>query len=74
MVSEEHMEDEYRKVDEGIERPVSFDDFNGQVEAKENLKIYVTASRKLNKALDHVLFHGLLGWGRLRFLRSLQKS
>lgn len=74
MVSEEHMEDEYRKVDEGIERPVSFDDFNGQVEAKENLKIYVTASRKLNKALDHVLFHGPPGMGKTTLSQIIAKE
>ena len=61
---EEYGEEEVRKVDEGIERPVSFDDFNGQSEAKENLSIYVKAARKLDKALDHVLFYGPPGMGK----------
>lgn len=61
---EEYVDEETRKVDEGIERPVSFDDFNGQTEAKENLSIYVTAARKLDKALDHVLFYGPPGMGK----------
>lgn len=64
MVFDDDLQEEIRKVDEGIERPVSFADFNGQEEAKDNLSIYVTAARKLDKALDHVLFYGPPGMGK----------
>lgn len=64
MEIEEHIDEEIRKVDEGIERPISFKDFNGQREAKENLEIYVSAAKKQDKALDHVLFYGPPGMGK----------
>lgn len=64
MIFEDTLEEEARKIDDGIERPVSFADFNGQAEAKDNLSIYVTAAKKLDKALDHVLFYGPPGMGK----------
>ncbi len=45
-------------------RPLSFDDFIGQDQAIENLKIFVEAANKRNEALDHTLFHGPPGLGK----------
>jgi len=45
-------------------RPLSFDDFIGQDQAIENLKIFVEAANKRNEALDHSLFHGPPGLGK----------
>ena len=39
-------------------RPLSFDDFTGQEQAIENLKIFVEAANQIEEALDHTLFHG----------------
>ena len=39
-------------------RPLSFDDFTGQDQALENLKIFVEAANQRDEALDHTLFHG----------------
>jgi len=45
-------------------RPKRFDDFVGQKGLIENLKIFVTASRQRNEALDHVLLYGPPGLGK----------
>ncbi|MCF6349539.1 MAG: Holliday junction branch migration DNA helicase RuvB [Flavobacteriaceae bacterium] len=45
-------------------RPLSFDDFTGQDQILENLKIFVTAANQRNEALDHTLFHGPPGLGK----------
>ena len=45
-------------------RPLSFDDFNGQEQVLENLKIFVEAANFRNEALDHTLFHGPPGLGK----------
>lgn len=45
-------------------RPSRFDDYPGQDRVKENLKVYVAASRKRGKTLDHVLLHGPPGLGK----------
>jgi len=45
-------------------RPVSFDDFAGQDQVLENLKIFVQAANLRNEALDHTLFHGPPGLGK----------
>ena len=37
-------------------RPVSFDDFTGQQQVLDNLKIFVQAANLRNEALDHTLF------------------
>ena len=39
-------------------RPLSFDDFSGQDQVLDNLKIFVEASNRRGDALDHTLFHG----------------
>jgi Holliday junction DNA helicase RuvB len=45
-------------------RPLSFDDFTGQEQALENLKIFVEAANRRGEALDHALFHGPPGLGK----------
>jgi Holliday junction DNA helicase RuvB len=45
-------------------RPQTLDDFIGQKQLRENLKIYVTAAKARKEALDHVLFHGPPGLGK----------
>ena len=45
-------------------RPLSFDDFTGQEQAIENLKIFVEAANVRGEALDHTLFHGPPGLGK----------
>ena len=45
-------------------RPLSFDDFAGQDQVLENLKIFVQAANLREEALDHTLFHGPPGLGK----------
>tara|TARA_R110002072_G_scaffold260722_1_gene419201 strand:- start:3245 stop:4267 length:1023 start_codon:yes stop_codon:yes gene_type:complete len=45
-------------------RPLSFDDFTGQDQVLENLKIFVQAANLRGEALDHTLFHGPPGLGK----------
>lgn len=45
-------------------RPLSFDDFAGQDQVLDNLKVFVEAANQRNEALDHTLFHGPPGLGK----------
>ncbi|HZH70205.1 MAG TPA: Holliday junction branch migration DNA helicase RuvB [Flavobacteriaceae bacterium] len=45
-------------------RPLSFEDFSGQEQVLENLKIFVQAANQRDEALDHTLFHGPPGLGK----------
>src|SRR3990167_11192260 len=49
---------------EKVLRPLSFDDFTGQVHVLENLKVFVKAAEQRGEALDHVLLHGPPGLGK----------
>lgn len=45
-------------------RPQTFDDYIGQEEVKNNLKIFISAARQRKEPLDHVLFYGPPGLGK----------
>jgi Holliday junction DNA helicase RuvB len=45
-------------------RPLSFNDFNGQSQVLDNLKIFVEAANQRSEALDHTLLHGPPGLGK----------
>ncbi len=45
-------------------RPQTLDDFVGQKQVRENLKIFIAAAKARKEALDHVLFHGPPGLGK----------
>ncbi len=45
-------------------RPTRLEDYIGQVQAKENLRIYIEAAKQRGEALDHVLFYGPPGLGK----------
>ena len=51
------------EIDKAL-RPLSFDDFSGQEQVLNNLKIFVEASNQRSDALDHTLFHGPPGLGK----------
>jgi len=45
-------------------RPRGFDEYVGQEQVKENLKVAIAAARGRNDVLDHILFHGPPGLGK----------
>lgn len=45
-------------------RPRGFDEYVGQEQVKENLKVAITAARGREDVLDHLLFHGPPGLGK----------
>lgn len=49
---------------ENVLRPQSFEDFPGQHEAKDKLKIFVKAAKGRGEALDHTLLSGPPGLGK----------
>ncbi len=61
--SSEDFSPEEHDIDRAL-RPLSFDDFAGQDQILENLKIFVEAANLRDDALDHTLFHGPPGLGK----------
>jgi Holliday junction DNA helicase RuvB len=58
---------EYNKTDIEFEsqiRPRKFEEFSGQQQNVENLKIFVKAAKMRGEAMDHVLLHGPPGLGK----------
>lgn len=50
-------------VDENI-RPQSLDEYVGQNEVKENIRVFIEAAKMRNEPLDHVLLYGPPGLGK----------
>jgi Holliday junction DNA helicase RuvB len=59
----EHFSSEELDVEKKL-RPLTFEDFTGQEQVIENLKIFVEAANLRGEALDHTLFHGPPGLGK----------
>ena len=62
IVTNYELEDD-EKIDNTI-RPETIDEYIGQSDVKENIKIYVKAAKMRNEALDHVLLYGPPGLGK----------
>ena len=54
------LKSEYQESDnfEKTIRPQVFDEYIGQTDVKENIKVFVTAAKMRNTSLDHVLLYG----------------
>jgi holliday junction DNA helicase RuvB len=59
----ENISDSDKEFEKQI-RPLSFDDFSGQGQVVENLKVFVKAAKLRGESLDHVLLHGPPGLGK----------
>jgi len=51
-------------IEENVLRPKTMTDYIGQVKVKENLNVYVAASKMRGESLDHVLLYGPPGLGK----------
>jgi len=60
---DEHLTPAEKEVEKAL-RPLRFEDFAGQENIMENLKIFVLAAKKREEPLDHVLLHGPPGLGK----------
>ncbi|RYF86553.1 MAG: Holliday junction branch migration DNA helicase RuvB, partial [Chitinophagaceae bacterium] len=50
-------------------RPREIDDFSGQPQTIENLRVFIKAAKLRGEALDHILFHGPPGLGKTTLSR-----
>src|SRR3989338_6956673 len=57
-------------------RPRAFEEYVGQEQVKENLKVAIAAARGRKDVLDHLLFHGPPGLGKtsLAYIISREKG
>lgn len=55
-------------------RPQSLDDFIGQEKLKENLRVFISAAKKREEALDHCLFYAPPGLGKTTLSHIIAKE
>ena len=55
-------------------RPQTLNDFTGQKQVRENLKVFIDAARGRGEALDHVLLFGLPGLGKTTLAQIVSRE
>lgn len=58
-----NLQDEEKLVEVSL-RPKSLKEYIGQIKVKENLEVFIGATKKRGEALDHALFYGPPGLGK----------
>ena len=71
--AEKKGEDEIVDLETSL-RPQSLDEFTGQKQARENLKVFIEAAKRRGEALDHVLFVGPPGLGKTTLAQIMAKE
>lgn len=66
MEDEKILEAEEQEIDNSLQniRPQSLDEYVGQKEITDNLRVFIQASKIRNESLDHVLLYGPPGLGK----------
>lgn len=65
------------KTEEQVElslRPVKLDEVIGREKEKKNIELMIEASKKRNKPIDHLLFHGPPGLGKTSFAHVIARE
>lgn len=61
LITNEELEED--KIESSI-RPLSIDEYIGQEDVKQNVKVYIEAAKMREESLDHVLLYGPPGLGK----------
>ena len=66
MEDDKILEAEEQEIDSSLQniRPQSLDEYVGQKEITDNLRVFIKASKIRNESLDHVLLYGPPGLGK----------
>ena len=63
VITNEKLEED-RDIIENSIRPLSIEEYIGQEDVKQNIKVYIEAAKMREEALDHVLLYGPPGLGK----------
>ncbi|MCK5284182.1 MAG: Holliday junction branch migration DNA helicase RuvB [Alphaproteobacteria bacterium] len=65
---------DFEKGEEGALRPLSLDEFIGQKDLRDNLRVFVEAAKGRGDAMDHVLLFGSPGLGKTTLAQIISKE